>query len=327
MIKLFPLSLFSLILLIGCEQNIPLAPYDSGLPPAVPENIRVTTATDGVVIIRWWENIDPEYSSYNLYRGVNDSVNLIFHKKLYANFFRDENLFYDSVYYYAVSAVGRNGKESRKSNHVTARPGNNFDPVLPSYINLTPLNFEGRLLVSFEWSKDDNPDFKGLEVYRSTSPGFTPTQNDFVLFLDDLHDTDSLALSNSVNYYYKFRTADHGGRFSEFSNDYNAFLFPVVKKLFPQNGAVIPFFDVYSVEALPYDLEYEIVVYDSPVVNEVWRSVRYRSTASGELFIPNFIPSISLNKKYYWRVAVYQTGGNSPVFWSDLSSFQITRFD
>ncbi|MBK8660360.1 MAG: hypothetical protein IPN18_00450 [Ignavibacteriales bacterium] len=223
--------------------------------------------------------------------------------------------------------MGRNGKESRKSYPVVARPGNNFDPVLPSYINVTPVNYEGKLLVSFEWSKDDNPDFKGLEVYRSTSPGFTPNQNDFVLFLDDLHDTDSLALSHSVKYYYKFRTADHGGRFSKFSDDYIAFLFPTVEKLFPKNGAVIPFFDVYSVESLPFDLEYEIVVYDSPVVNEVWRSVRYRSTVPGELFIPNYIPSISLNKKYFWRVAVYLPGGNSPVFWSDLSSFQVTRFD
>lgn len=325
--KLLSLSLFSLILLIGCEQNIPLVPYDSGLPPAVPENIRITTASDGVVIVRWWENIDPEYSYYNLYRGVNDSVNLTFYKKLFSTFYRDENLFYDSVYYYAVSAVGRNGKESRKSYPVVARPGNNFDPVLPSYINVTPVNYEGKLLVSFEWRKDDNPDFKGLEVYRSTSPGFTPNQNDFVLFLDELHDTDSLALSHSVKYYYKFRTADHGGRFSKFSDDYIAFLFPTVEKLFPKNGAVIPFFDVYSVESLPFDLEYEIVVYDSPVVNEVWRSVRYRSTVPGELFIPNYIPSISLNKKYFWRVAVYLPGGNSPVFWSDLSSFQVTRFD
>ncbi|MBK7867093.1 MAG: hypothetical protein IPJ75_08950 [Ignavibacteriales bacterium] len=311
----------------GCEQNIPLAPYDSGLPPAVPENLRVTTATDGVVIVRWWENIDPEYSFYNLYRGVNDSVNLIFYKKLFSTFYRDENLFYDSVYYYAVTSVGRNGKESGKSRHVAAKPGNNFDPVLPSYLNVTPVNYEGKLLVSFEWSIDENPDFKGLEVYRSTSQGFTPTQNDFVVFLDSLHDTDSLALSHSVNYYYKFRAADHGGRFSAFSDDYNAFLFPAVEKLSPQNGAIIPFFDVYSVGALPYDLEYEVVVYDSPVVNEVWRSVRYRSTSPGELFIPNYIPSIILNKKYYWRIAVYRPGGSSPVFWSDLSSFQITRFD
>lgn len=325
--KLFSLSFFSLILLIGCEQNIPLSPYNSGLPPAMPENVRVTTASDGVVIVRWWENIDPEYSYYNLYRGVNDSVNLIFYKKLFSTFYRDENLYYNSVYYYAVTAVGRNGKESRKSNQVTAKPINNFNPVLPSYINLTPLNFEGKLLVAFEWSKDDNPDFKGLEVYRSISPGFTPTQNDFVLLLNDLNDTDSLALSHSVNYYYKFRTADKGGRFSEFSDDYQAFLYPSVAKLFPQNGAVIPFFDVYTVESLPFDLEYEIVVYESPVVNEVWRSVRYRSSAPGEFFIPNYIPSISLNKKYYWRVAVYKPGGSSPVFWSDISSFQITRFD
>ncbi len=311
----------------GCEQVTPLSPYDSGLPPAVPENLRVVTATDGVIILRWWENIDPEYSSYRLYRGINDSVNLVMYKELRTNFFRDEGLFYDSTYFYAVSSVGRNGKESRKAFFQGIKPLNNTDPVLPFLINVRPVNFEGRLIVSFEWSRDENPDLKGLEVYRSTNAGFVPTPNDFMLLLDDSNDTDSLALSHSVNYYYKFRTADKGGRFSGFSKDYPAFLFPQSEKLFPLNGAILPLFDVFSVRSLPWDLEYEIIVYESPVINEFWRSNRYRRSETGELFIPFTAYSLALNKKYYWRVAVYLPGSINAVYWSDLSSFQISQFN
>lgn len=319
--------MLSLLTFFGCEQPTPLSSYDSGLPPAVPENLRVTTASDGIIILNWWKNIDPEYESYKLYRGVNDSLNLVFYKDLRTNFFRDDGLFYDSTYYFALSAVGRNGKESKKAFFKGVKPVNNFDPVLPAFIDVKSVNYEGRLFVSFEWSRDENPDLKGLEVYRSTSPGFIPNENDFVLLLNDQSDTDSLALSGSTQYYYKFRAADKGGRFSEFSREYSTFLFPATTKLFPQNGAVIPLFDVFVVNAISYDLEYEIIVYESPTVSEIWRSNRYRKSEAGELFIPFTAYYLSLNKKYYWRVATYLPGSGSPVNWSDLSSFQISRYN
>lgn len=311
----------------GCESTPPLAPFNSGLPPAVPENLRVTTATDGVVILRWWENIDPEYSSYKIYKSINDSSRLTFYREVRTNFFRDEGLFYDSTYWYAVTAVGRNGMESKTSRVVSAKPGNNFDPVLPSYIVIKPVNFEGRLMVTFEWSKDDNPDLKGLEVYRSVIQGFSPLPADLVTVLDTITDTDSLALSPEVNYYYRFRITDKGGRFSEFSDERRVFLYPSIVKSFPVNDAALPLFDIFMFQALPHDLEYSIILYESPLVNEVWRSTRYRSSEAGDLFIPFMASYIGLNKKYYWRVAAYQPGESTPVIWSDLSSFQITRFN
>ncbi len=325
--KIFTGIIFIAFFLGGCESTPPLSPFNSGLPPAVPENLRVTTATDGVVILRWWENIDPEYSSYKIYRSINDSSRLSFYREVRTNFFRDEGLYYDSTYLYTVTAVGRNGLESKYSQIIGAKPGNNFDPVLPSYIITKPVNFEGRLMVSFEWSKDDNPDLKGLEVYRSVVQGFSPSQNDLVTVLDTNKDTDSLALSSGVNYYYKFRVADRGGRFSGFSEEKRVFLFPAIVKSFPVNDAALPLFDVFIFQALPYDLEYSIILYESPVINEVWRSPRYRATEAGDLFIPFIASYLSLNKKYYWRVAAFQPGESAPVVWSDLSSFQLTRFN
>ncbi len=325
--KIFTGIIFITFFLGGCESTPPLSPFNSGLPPAVPENLRVTTATDGVVILRWWENIDPEYSSYKIYRSVNDSSRLSFYREVRTNFFRDDGLFYDSNYFYAVTSVGRNGMESKTSSVVEAKPGNNFDPVLPSYIIARPVNFEGRLMVNFEWSKNDNPDLKGLEVYRSVVRGFLPSQNDLVTVLDTVKDTDSLALSAEVNYYYKFRIADRGGRFSEFSDEKNVFLYPAIVKSFPANDAALPLFDVFIFQALPYDLEYSVILYESPLVNEVWRSPRYRASETGDFFIPFIASYISLNKKYYWRVAACQPGESAPVIWSALSSFQLTRFN
>ncbi len=325
--KIFTGIVFIAILIGGCESTPPLAPFNSGLPPAVPENVRVVTATDGVVILRWWENIDPEFSSYKIYRSVNDSTGLTLFKEVRTNFFRDDGLYYDSTYYYAVTSVGRNGLESRKSLTVRANPLNNFDPVLPSYIITKPVNFEGKPIVMFEWSKDENPDLKGLEVYRSVSQGFTPGPNDLVAVLDTVKDTDSLAFSSEVSYYYRFRVADKGGRFSTFSDEKKVFLYPALTKIFPVNDAALPLFDAFSLQTLDYELDYGIILYDSPTLSEVWRSPIYRASSSGELYIPFVVAYIGLNKKYYWRVVAYEPGAALPVIWSGLSSFQLTRFN
>ena len=325
--KIFTGIIFIALSLGGCESTPPLAPFNSGLPPAVPENLRVTTATDGVVILRWWENIDPEYSSYKIYRSVNDSAQLSFYREVRTNFFRDEGLFYDSTYWFAVTSVGRNGLESKPSRLVSAKPGNYFDPVLPSYIITKPVNFEGKPLVTIEWNKDDNPDLKGLEVYRSISQGFNPGPNDLVVVLDTVNDTDSLALSTGVNYYYRFRVSDKGGRFSPFSDERKVFLYPSVSKTFPVNDAALPLFDAFSLRSLDFELDYGIILYESPTLSEVWRSPLYRSSAESELYIPFVAAYIGLNKKYYWRVVAYVPGEPIPVIWSGLSSFQLTRFN
>jgi len=325
--NIFTGIVFIAIFLGGCESTPPLAPFNSGLPPAVPENIKVTTASDGVIILRWWENIDPEFSSYRIYRNVNAPSGLTFYKEIRTNFFRDEGLYYDSTYYYAVTSVGRNGLESKMSLVANAKPLNNFDPVLPSYIVTKPVNFEGKPLVTIEWSKDDNPDLKGLEVYRSVSQGFNPGPSDLVTVLDTLTDTDSLALSTGVNYYYRFRVADKGGRFSPFSDERRVFLYPPVSKIFPVNDAALPLFDAFSIQTVDFELDYGIILYESPTLSEVWRSPVYRASSKGELYIPFVAAYIGLNKKYYWRVVAYMPGESIPVIWSGLSSFQLTRFN
>ncbi|MBV6446169.1 MAG: hypothetical protein IFNCLDLE_02459 [Ignavibacteriaceae bacterium] len=332
--KFYPAQFFFLsfgvllqLLFTGCESVPPLEPFNSGLPPAVPENLQVTTATDGVVVLRWWQNIDPEFSSYKIYRSINDSLNFSFHREVRTNFFREEGLFYDSTYRYALTAVGRNGLESKHSFVVVAKPVNNLDPVLPSYINLHPVNFENKLMVSFEWSKDDNPDLLGLEVYRSVTSGFTPTENDLVTVLDTLNDTDSLALIAETNYFYRFRVKDRGGRFSPFSEEKTAFLYPMPEKIFPVNEAAIPLFDLFIIKGIHYPLDYGIVLYESALLNEVWRSPLYFKDGQGEVYIPFIASYISLNKKYYWRVVAYLPGTSTVVAWSDLSSFQLTRYN
>jgi hypothetical protein len=104
-------------------------------------------------------------------------------------------------------------------------------------------------------------------------------------------------------------------------------LYPKVTKVFPGNGSLIPLFDAFIVQALPFNLSYEIVVYDSPILNEFWRSEILTTNSPIELFLFFDASYIELNKKYYWRLLVYEAGTRIPVYFSELSSFQITRYN
>ncbi len=133
--------------------------------PPPPSGV-VTTSVSRGVMLKWQVG----GTEYNIYRGT-DSMHLyrLNIEKLKFPYYKDENLSYDTVYYYAVTSLDSNGLESEKSPAVKGIPnpplksgwpatGSGLGYSSPLVADITPLypgkeiiigSFEDSLLYAF----------------------------------------------------------------------------------------------------------------------------------------------------------------------------------
>ena len=169
MFKIISVTFLLSIIFLGCNRTNQIV-GDSGIPPAVPTGLRVYYSSDGEIGIDWNSSPEPDVKGYNIYRRTEftSAVKVAF---VNDNFFFDDSLEYDTVYYYKVTAINLWNRESDSSAEVSAKPQNIYNPQKPVGLQINARNWEGDLSVYIYWLRNDESDIAGYNVYRSYITG------------------------------------------------------------------------------------------------------------------------------------------------------------
>jgi fibronectin type 3 domain-containing protein len=185
----------------------------SGVPTG-PLNL-TATAGDSVVWLNWDNNTESDLAGYNVYRSTTSGSG---YSKLNTSLLSDSNYIDNSVtngtpYYYVVTAVDTNNNESRYSMEAKATPSNTRPPEAPTGLSATA----GDNIVWLDWNDNNEADFAGYNIYRSTTSGSGYSKlNTSLLGNSDYTDSDA---ANGPTYYYVVRAVDTASNESNNSNE------------------------------------------------------------------------------------------------------------
>lgn len=320
-LSLFFLSLMAF--LYGCKRDTSVTEPDTGLPPAVPSGLMVVAAHDGSVLIDWRPNQEANLQGYNLYRGVNDSLS--FKKILFTtdSYFLDDSLSYDSTYYYKVSALDDNGKESERSYFVKARPVNINAPLTPSSLEINARNWLDSLSVFLKWQPNSEGDILNYEVYRSETSNFTPSKDNLVGTALGPSFLDKTGLKPYVNYYYRILAVDKGGLKSNPGSEVSDMILGVPEAIFPKNGSLVDYFDNFVIKAVSIPAHYKIILQSNEYFGEIWSRDFTSSKTNDTILVKLDAVQLNTNTDYYWRIVTFTDDNSEPNSVSALNKFTI----
>jgi len=174
------------------------------IPPAAPTGLTATPST-GTVTLTWNSNTEGDLYGYDIYRsstsgGQINRLNLVRSK---TSAYTDTSVAGTRTYYYVVTAVDTNFNSSADSIEVSATvPADSTPPAAPSGLSATA----GNANVLLVWNNNNEVDFNGYNVYRSTISGGPYTrQNGGLLSSPIFNDAN---VTNGTSYYYVVTAVD-----------------------------------------------------------------------------------------------------------------------
>ncbi|HEX2868871.1 MAG TPA: fibronectin type III domain-containing protein [Ignavibacteriales bacterium] len=307
----------------GCKRDTSIAEPGSGLPPAVPSGLMVVAAHDGSVLIDWRPNQEANLLGYNVYRGVNDSLSL--KKILFTtdSYFLDDSLSYDSTYYYRVSALDEQGKESEPAYFVKATPVNLNAPKAPSSPEINARNYMDSLSVSLKWQPNTEGDILNYEVYRSGTSGFSPSKDNLVGTALGPSFLDKTGLKPYVNYYYRITAVDKGGLKSTPAVEVSDMILGVPEAVFPKNGSLVGYFNNFVIKAVSLPAHYKIILQSNEYFGEIWSRDFTSSKINDTILVKLDGLQLNTNTDYYWRIVTFTDDNSEPNSVSALNKFTI----
>ncbi len=317
--KYSPLLLFFIILIAGCERNAPTETGGDGIPPAVPTNVKVYSAFDGEIEIVWHANAEIDLKGYNIYRST-DSTNFTLIDFSDQNYYLDDSLNYDEKYFYRVSAVDIENRESNLSSAVSAVPKNIYKPFPPRFLQINARNWIGEKSIYLTWDPGYETDIAGFDIYRSTVPGFTPDSSNLNGFSGIASYSDTSDLSFLTSYFYKIIAVDRGGLKSDPSSE-------ISDKILPMAGIVSPVGTVrtniltFKFTAVPVAATYEITLQSNPYFGQIWSKFITTNTVNDTISVDFSGNYIDYGVNYYWRVVTYTEDNSTPNSISPLFNF------
>lgn len=129
-------SFILLLFIFSCKNNLPNnVEFNPSQYPSAPKNLKVSVG-DSKVLITWTQDKIENVDFFNIYRK--SEMDTVFNKIGISQMltFEDNNLKNGVLYIYSVSAVGKNGFESAKSEQVEAKPAV-FSIVIQSGVKYT----------------------------------------------------------------------------------------------------------------------------------------------------------------------------------------------
>jgi len=102
-----------MLLIWSCERNKISDPVDDFISPATPSNLKIFGAFDGQIGIEWNHNQESNLDGYIIYKSINNQNHFVKTGFTSNNYFIDGSLYYDSTYFYKVSAINKAGIESK----------------------------------------------------------------------------------------------------------------------------------------------------------------------------------------------------------------------
>jgi len=314
-----------LLFLGGCERITDYSD-DNSLPPSTPKDFAVYSAHDGLVIIRWTLNTENNISGYNIYRSVNDTVNFTYLNFVSdLNYYYDDSLSYDKTYYYKISAVSLQNKESALSYHIKAIPINKYAPDVPVNLKVYGCNWAGgKPCFKLQWQSNSEGDLAGYKIYRSASPDFAA---DTLHYIGQSNTTDyadsSLDFGYYSNYYYKITAFDKGNLSSNAGPVATDVILESPKLVFPGNNSVVASIENFTITTANYPCTYKIFLLANPITDEIWsKSANSNSSSGGNMDI--YFDYYGLFRgTYYIRIASYTVDENTPNSISEVYKFTI----
>ncbi len=320
LIKKYLIFLISAVFIIpGCERNAPTETTGSSLPPAVPTNVKIYSAYDGEIEIVWHANVELDLKGYNVYRST-DSTRFSLIDFSDQNYYLDDSLDYNIKYFYRITALDLENRESNYSSIVSAVPKNIYKPYAPRFPQINARNWIGEKSVFLTWDPGFETDIAGFYVYRSTMPGFTPDSTNLNGFAPGSSYSDTSGLSLLTPYFYKIVAVDKGNLLSDPSSE-------VSDKILPIAGIVSPIGTVktnvltFKFTTLPVTATYEITLQSNPYFGQIWSKVITTSAINDTISVDYDGNYIDYGENYYWRVVTYTNDNSSPNSISPLFNF------
>lgn len=322
---LFNISLVLVILLslTGCERNVPSDAAGDGLPPAVPVNVRVYSAYDGEIQLVWHANADVDLKNYRIYRST-DSTDFNYIDYADQNYYLDDSLNYSTKYFYRITAVDIENRESEPSSVVSAVPKNVYKPYAPRFPEINARNWIGDISVYLSWDPGYETDIAGFYIYRGTVAGFIPDSSSQVGFTPNQNYSDTLNLSLLTTYYYKIVAVDKGNLRSSPSSEVSDLILPMADIVYPV-GNIKTNVLTFKFIAIQVPATYEISLQTNPYFGEIWSKEISSNTVNDTISV-NFDGNyINYDVNYYWRVSTFTAGGSVPNSISPLYNFLIQQ--
>ncbi len=317
------LCLLFLLLHYGCERETNTVDYGNGVPPAVPKGVKLVYASDGEVLIAWTINVERDLDAYLIYRSVNDTMNFSLLGKTYKSYFYDDSLSYDSVYYYRVSAINRNGNESRTSEIVWGKPENSYPPGKVTDLSVNGRNWESKIYFYLTWTPRYESDVAGYWIYRDEKEDFLADSSTYIGFTSNFSFNDTNSIGFYKKYYYKIKAIDKGGLLGVESNVNSDLVLEIPEIVFPLDKSFLNYFDFFQIVTVNMPATYRIIVQTNEHFGEIWNKDIYSTAITEKLFIPFTASYIQPYKDYYWRVVTFNQGKINPNSISPLYTFRI----
>ncbi len=309
------------ILFTGCERDNPSDVTGDGLPPAVPTGVKIYSAYDGEIEIVWYANVEIDLKGYNIYRST-DSTNFHIIDFSDQNFYLDDSLNYTTKYFYRVTAVDLENRESEPSPAVSAIPKNQYRPFAPRFPEINARNWIGDMSVYLTWDPGYETDIAGFYVYRGLTQGFAVDSTSLVGFSAASSYSDTLNLSLLTAYYYKIVAVDKGNLLSDPSSEVHDEIMPVAGVISPV-GTVKTNVLTFKFMAISVPATYEVSLQSNPYFGEIWSKQISTNTVNDTISINYDGNYIYYNVNYYWRVVTYTNTGQDPNSISPLYNFLI----
>ncbi|MCE5251016.1 fibronectin type III domain-containing protein [bacterium] len=269
-------------------------------PPPVPLNLQLSAIGNGSASLVWTPITVDDLKGYNVYwRGGAKADPLSANRKFVENSsVTIINLDYEIIYYFAVSAVDKNGNESALSNQVNGKPLNTTSPSPPANINISAVN-DIIPKINVFWSENTEPDIKHYNIYRAqTSTGLEDSSSSYVTSVTQEYYVD-VNVEVGVRYYYRISAVDKENWESTPSSIVSDLVLPPVSLVSPINYQYIGDHPQFTWEPVEGATKYVLFLTSSRIGGEIWYTEVNKNTT--QVTYAGNVTLISGNT-YYWRV-------------------------
>ncbi len=320
---LIPLLIFTVF---ACREKIIEPGNNFVLPPPTPQNVKIVSAVDGVIVIEWQALSGIGIGKYFIYRGINNPSNLKFLDSTYDNYYSDDSLYYDSTYYYAIASVNRAGEQSKLSKTVSAKPVNVYAPYPPFGLSINARNWNDTLTVNLAWNAPLESDINHYEIYRGATEEFGVSSKTFVGATPNVFFVDSKNLKLLTDYYYKVVSVDNGGLKSKPTGAIRDVILDRPIILSPKQDAVVPQYFNFRFVTCSREADYKIIIQSNKLFGVVAELAVGTKAANDTVSVGYDAYYLDGNRTYYWRVISYSGFSAQANSFSKLGTFKISNF-
>lgn len=313
---------FISVILSFCTRETPTE-NNINQPTAIPEGLKIFRAHDGEIGIEWIRFNEPALKGYNIYRAVNDFKNFKFYAFTMNNYFLDDTLEYDSLYYYKLTSVNNNGMESGFSESVRAKPINYYHPFPPFMNEVIGMNRNGRASIEIAWLPSASSDVKEYRIYRSESEDNFRNLKQLIGTSGGVNFTDSSGVVLLKKYYYSVTAVDKGELESSPTLISGDLVLDEPIPIYPLNQQIKSDELEFKFVTCGNKVKYKLFIQSDQYFDIVDILNISSDVVHDTISIPYSTLYLSKYKEYYWRVAAYTSSDQTANSFSGLNSFSI----